>query len=79
MRDFEIVAEPRISSKRVSTPAGEVIARRDKATSSTTTESQPGMNEGGLGGPVGGCSATLASAMRAPSAVMRPARISSGS
>src|SRR5262245_66518741 len=57
MRDLEIVAEPRMSVKRVSTPAGDTIEKRDTATSSTTTESQPGMNDGGFGGPEGGCSA----------------------
>src|SRR4029078_4211162 len=76
MRDFEIVAEPRMSSKRGSTPAGDTIESCDTATSSRTTESQPGMKDGGLAGPVAGCRTTLACALCAPSAEMRPAKVS---
>ena len=68
-----------MSSKRTSVPVGDTITSRVTAASSRTTRSHPGMNDGGLCGPVAVRSTTFASAMRTFSAEIRPPRISSGS
>ena len=68
-----------MSRNRVAVPPGETMSRLSTEASSMATVSQPGMNDGGFGGPLAARSVTAASRMRAPSAEMRPARISSGS